>query len=57
MGWLRPRIVTFFVTLGRGTGFAMPNMASAANLKFLSVSLQVRYGNFKFKAALQTYIF
>jgi hypothetical protein len=29
----------------------------AANLKFLSVSLQGRYRNFKFKAALESYIF
>jgi hypothetical protein len=29
----------------------------AANLKFLSVSLQVRPRNFKFKAALESYIF
>ena len=28
--------------------------ASAANLKFLSVSLQARYRNFKFKAALKS---
>jgi hypothetical protein len=30
---------------------------SAANLKFLSVSLQVLYRNFKFKAAPEAYIY
>jgi hypothetical protein len=41
---------------GRAYRECQIHSTSAANLKFLSVSLQVRYRNFKFKAALETYI-
>jgi len=37
-----------------GVAVLLVDAASAANLKFLSVWPQVRHGNFKFKAALET---